>query len=200
MQRSRTRKYLLVALGAFVGLTLVGTACIVVAGLKDHLGKADIGLVLGSKVELDGTPSPSLRGRLDETVDLYRDGYFPRVIASGGVGKEGYDEALVMKDYLVSHGVPQGRVIVDSGGATTFASARNTLQIVRRENLKSVFVISQYFHLPRARMALRRFGISQLYSAHAHLFEARDIYSAPREVFGYLSYLFRHYDSEPQGS
>jgi len=191
-KRSRT-KSLLLTLGVIVGLVLLGTATLIMAGLQDEIGKADVALVLGSKVEHDGTPSPRLRARLDETLALYRAGYFPTIIASGGIGKEGYDEAVVMRDYLVDHGIPKDRVIVDSGGTTTFASARNTLQIARERKFSSVFVVSQYFHVPRARLALSRFGISTVYSAHAYYFEMRDVYSSPRELFGYLRYFFRSY-------
>lgn len=177
------------------GLILAGTAILVAAGLRDNIGKADAGLVLGSKVELDGTPSARLRARLDRTLELYNAGQFPKVITSGGVGKEGFDEAAVMRDYLVARGVPTEHVIVDSDGMTTFASARNMLQIARQQRIKSVLVVSQYFHIPRSRLALHRFGISTVYSAHARIFELRDIYSSFREFFGYLSYLFREYDS-----
>lgn len=195
MQRLRTKGWVLLAFGVAAAVLVLGTATLVVDGLSDRLGKADIALVLGSKVESDGKPSPRLRARLDRTLELYRAGYFPAVIASGSTGREGFDEASVMKDYLVSHGIPDDRVIVDSQGATTFMSARNTLNIVRQRKLSSVFVVSQYFHIPRARLALKRFGIVTVYSAHAHFFEARDAYSSFREVFGYPSYFFRHYDS-----
>jgi len=73
-------------------------------------------------------------------------------------------------------------------------SAKKTLQIVRQQKLKSVLVISQYYHIPRARMALTRFGISEIYSSHARFFETRDVYSVPRELLGYIRYIFRHYD------
>ena len=174
----------------------MGTAILVISGFNDQVGKADIALVLGNKVESDGTPSPRLRARLDKTLELYREGYFPMVIASGGLGKEGFDEAIVMKDYLVAHGIPQERVIVDSLGSTTFMSAKNTRDIARKLKITRVLVISQYYHLPRARLALERFGIPELYSAHARFFEARDVYSSVREFFGYLNYLFRSYDLE----
>ncbi len=186
-----------IALGCagIAALYLAGTVILVVAGLHDDPGKADIGLVLGSKVELDGTPSPRLRARLDKALELFRAGYYPLVIASGGVGKEGHDEAAVMRDYLVAHGMPADRVIVDSGGVTTYASAKNTLQILRDRKLKSVFAVSQYFHLPRTRLALRQFGITEVHSAHAAYFEIRDLYSAPRELVGYLKYSVRGYDA-----
>lgn len=192
----RFRKYLLVLVVAAIGLFVLGTGILALAGLRDQVGKADVALVLGSKVELDGTPSPRLRARLDRTVELYRDGYFPAVIVSGGTGIEGFDEAAVMRDYLVAQGIPAERIILDSDGVTTFASARNTLRIARQQQqpFGSVFVVTQYFHIPRSRLALNRFGIKTVYSAHAHHFELRDIYSAPRELVGYVSYLFRRYD------
>jgi vancomycin permeability regulator SanA len=195
MQRFRIRKCGLLALGGAVAVLVISTAILVVAGLSDRLGKADIALVLGSKVELDGTPSPRLRARLDRTVQLYQAGYFPKIITSGGVGKEGYDEASVMRDYLVAKGIPKDRVVVDSDGNNTFLSARNTLRITRAQKLTRVLVVSQYFHVPRSRMALKRFGIPTVYSAHAYFFEARDLYSAPREVLGYVNYCFRRYDT-----
>ncbi|MCX6955449.1 MAG: YdcF family protein [Verrucomicrobia bacterium] len=172
---------------------LLGTACLALAGLRDDLAPADVGLVLGSKVELDGRPSTRLRARLDRTLELYRAGYFPWVITSGGFGKEGYDEAVVMRDYLVAGGIPPDRVIVDGHGDNTFESAKNTRRIVQGRNLKSVLVVTQYFHIPRSRLALRRFQISEVHSAHARIYEFRDTYSALRESFGYLAYLVRSY-------
>jgi len=192
----RWLKRILLGCAGIAGLYLAGTMILVLAGLRDQPGQADIGLVLGSKVETDGTPSPRLRARLDKTLELYRAGAFPEVIASGGVGKEGYDEAVVMRDYLVAHGIPAEKVIVDSLGVTTYASARNTLEIIRERKLHSVFAVSQYFHLPRTRLALTRFGVPAVYSAHAPFFELRDLYSAPREFIGYLKYSVRGYATE----
>jgi vancomycin permeability regulator SanA len=173
---------------------LLCAAVIALAGLHDNIGHADVALVLGSKVEPDGLPAPRLRARLDKTVELYRAGWFPEIIVSGGIGKEGFDEAVVMKAYLVAHGISKERVIVDNSGATTFASARKTRQILRDEKRSSVLVISQYFHIPRAKLALRRFGIATVYAAHANFFEWRDIYSSLREVPGCVEYWFRRVD------
>ena len=167
---------------------------IIVSGLRDDIADSDVALVLGNKVELDGTPSKRLRARLDRTLELFRDGFFPSIIVSGGTGKEGFDEAAVMRDYLVSHGVPASQVITDSHGDTTFASAVNTARIAKEHGFKSVFVVSQYFHVPRARLALEHCNITEVHSAHARFFEWRDVFSVPRDTIGYGSYLFRRHD------
>jgi len=161
------------------------------AGFQDDIAHADVGLVLGAKVEVDGLPSPGLQARLDKTVALYRARWFPLIIASGGPGKEGFDEAVVMKDYLVAHGVPAERVIADNAGLTTMASAKNTVRILRERKLSSVLVVSQYFHIPRAKLALKRAGVNVVFNAHANYFGYRDVYSSVREVPGYVVYWLR---------
>ncbi len=194
MQMHRIKKVFLRAFVAALGALVLGTLILVLSGLRDDVGKADIALVLGSKVELSGMPSARLKARLDKTIELYQAGWFPLVIASGGVGKEGFDEAVVMRDYLAAHGIPKDNVIMDSKGNTTFDSAQNTRRILQQKHLKSVFVVSQYFHLPRSRLALNRTGIAEVRSASPRFFEMRDLYSAPRELFGWFSYLLRSFD------
>jgi vancomycin permeability regulator SanA len=191
MWRKKTKRVLLfTALPIVLAFTLAATL-IVADGLTDDIHAADVAIVPGNTVEKDGRPSARLQARLDQTVALYRQGLFPDVIVSGGVGREGFDEAEVMKRYLVEKGVPEGHVHVDSGGATTYLTARNATRIMREHGWQSAMVVSQYFHVPRMRLALKRSGITPVFSAHAKYFELRDVYSIAREVVGYGAYLLR---------
>ena len=108
--------------------------------------------VLGNTVLPDGTPSARLESAARPRRGTLPRRSFPLVIASGGTGKEGFDEATVMKNYLVAHGIPAENVIADNQGTTTYASAINTLRILRGRKLASVLVVSQYFHVPRAKL------------------------------------------------
>jgi vancomycin permeability regulator SanA len=170
-------------------LFLLSAFLIVVSGLTDEIRKADVAVVLGNKVEANGQPSARLRARLDKAAQLYGQGLFPHIIVSGGLGKEGFDEAVVMKQYLVSQGVPARHILTDGQGLTTALTAKNAAQIMKRNKWKSALVISQYFHIPRTRLALQKQGIVPVYAAHADFFEIRDIYSTAREVIGYGVYL-----------
>lgn len=191
MWRKRTKRLLLLtALPIMLAFTLAATL-IVADGLTDDIHAADVAIVPGNTVEKDGRPSARLGARLDQTVALYRQGLFPNVIVSGGVGVEGFDEAEVMKRYLVEKGVPEGSIRVDSGGATTHLTARNAARMMRENGWQSALVVSQYFHVPRMRLAMRRSGVTPVFSAHARYFERRDIYSIAREVVGYGAYLLR---------
>jgi len=180
----------MVALPVMVAFILAATL-IVVDGLTDDIHAADVAIVPGNTVEKDGRPSARLSARLDQTAALYRQGLFPDVIVSGGVGREGFDEAEVMKRYLIEHGVPEDSIHVDSAGATTRLTARNAARIMRENGWRSAIVVSQYFHVPRMRLALQRSGVTPVFSAHARYFERRDVYSIAREVVGYGAYYLR---------
>lgn len=180
-------------LTALFFLSLLLAAVLLVSdGLWDNVQKSDVALVLGNKVEINGEPSARLKARLDRALALNKEGDISSVIVSGAPGKEGYDEAKVMAAYLNLNGIPMENIIIDSGGYSTRASAINTAKIMRDKNFKSILVVSQYFHISRTKLALRNEGITNIYSAHAYIFELRDLYSIPREIVGYCTYFFRH--------
>lgn len=77
----------------FIGHILI----ITFEGLNDNIEFSEVAVVLGNKVELDGRPSKRLQGRLDRAVELYKKEYFNYVIVSGGIGKAGFNEAVIMK-------------------------------------------------------------------------------------------------------
>lgn len=193
-------RYLCRILLAAAILFIAATVLLAIDGLRDRLGHADVALVLGSKVETDGTPSPGLRARLDRTLELDRAGCFREVIVSGGFGKEGHDEATVMKEYLVANGIAATRVIVDSHGDNTFLSAAHARDIADEHHYRSIIVVSQYFHLPRTRLALQRFGMPVVYSAHARYFSPKDLYFSMRETVGFAVYWLRNYKLQEPGS
>jgi vancomycin permeability regulator SanA len=186
---ARLKRISLRVMLAGIGLFALAAGLIAISGLRDDIHPADVAVVLGNEVRADGTPHPRLAARLDAALALYDSGVVRNVIVSGGVGLSGYDESAVMKSYLAARGIPADRIVADSLGVTTGATAINTAAILRQKRWSSVIVVSQYFHIPRCRLAMRRVGIDTVYSAHARYFELRDLYSTAREVVGYPAYL-----------
>lgn len=177
-------------------LALAQTVAITVDGLRDDVSPADLAVVLGSKVYPDGTPSPSLTARLERAIELYRDGTVPRILVSGGQGAEGWDEAQVMKRYLVEHGIPAGSIHEDAQGLDTYQTARFTRDFMRAQQLDSVILVTQFFHVPRTRIALQRMGIPSIGEAHARYHTWRDIWSLAREIPALYYYVLRSYPGE----
>lgn len=176
-----------------VGIFCITAIIIVCDGLRDNVQKSDAIVILGNKVELTGQPSPRLISRLEKGFQVYQAKTAPLVIVTGGIGGEGFDEAKVMKQYLVEKGVPQDSILVDSQGIDTFSSAKNIKNILDKNNLHSVLVVSSYYHISRTVLAFEKNGIAKVHSAHANFFELRDLYSLPREVVGFYYYFFRQY-------
>ena len=163
----------------------------VAEGLTDELTPSDVAIVLGNQVYADGRPSARLAGRLDRALDLYRDKVVPNIIVSGALGVEGHNEAVVMRQYLIDKGVPAERVLADEFGFNTAATARNSARLMEAHGWRSATAVSQYFHIARCKLAFRQAGISPVYGAHAHYFEARDVPSLLRDYLGYWAYLVR---------
>ncbi len=169
---------------------VVGAGLIVWTGLKDKVVTADLAVVPGNTVNPDGKPHPRLQGRLDAALGLYRAGRCKWILVSGGIGSEGFDEAKVMQEYLISNGVPAGAIFTDNHGINTFETARFTANLVREKKFGPPILVSQYFHIARFRLAMRKFGVQSAGNVHAQYFEAKDVYSIVREVAGYIKYSF----------
>lgn len=179
-------RWLLLGPALFLGLA---AAIILFIGLNDTARQSDVAIVLGSKVNPDGSLSPRLQARLDRALALHRQKRVATIIVSGGFGNEGYDEALVMKDYLVQNGIPHDAIIADQHGDNTEATARHSAAIMAQRGWQSAVVVTQYFHVARSAWALRRAGVSQVTTAHPAYFEWRDVYSLLRELVACIAYL-----------
>ena len=176
----------------FFLLSWMSLHCTIVAldGLSDDCVISDVAIVLGSKVMENGEPSARLKARLDVAKNLFTDSIVKYIVVSGGFGKEGFNEAHVMRDYLVYNEIPEKFIILDSEGDNTYLSAQNFVEINKRYQFKSIVLVSQFFHLSRVKLIFRKFDFNKLSTAHARYFEWRDIYSLLREFPAYYKYLF----------
>ena len=159
----------------------------IVDGLTDEKKSADIAVILGNKVNPDGTLSKRLLKRLERAIDIYNAERVDLLIVSGGFGKEGHYEAEVMKNHLVNSGVPERDIVVDNYGINTRATVDNTLALQDSLKFRSVIVVSQYFHLTRTKKLFRNRGIAEVSGVSPQYFEFRDVYSLMREFVAYYT-------------
>lgn len=158
--------------------------------LRSHPRQADLAVVLGNQITADGEPSARLRARLDAALSLYRTGLARRVLVSGGVEQSGNrDEAAIMAAYLVAHGVPAVAVLQDPHGIDTLATSRSAACVLAAGG--SAMVVTQWFHVPRTLIAMRRAGIRDVSAAWPRYVEWRDIYSLLREAIAIPVYLLK---------
>jgi vancomycin permeability regulator SanA len=176
-------------LGFLLAWLLVHTVLISLDGLRDGRQRADIGVILGNKVNEDGTLSERLAQRLACGLALYRSGRVPRLLVSGGLGKEGFQEGTKMREYLRIHGVPDAAITVDNAGNNTQQTVRNTVLLRSKLPIRSIVVVSQFYHISRTKMLYRQAGFVEVSGTSPAYFELRDIYSLLREFVAYYQAL-----------
>lgn len=159
----------------------------IVDGLTDENKNADLAVILGNKVNEDGTLSKRLEKRLECGLNLYRKGRVKKILVSGGLGKEGFYEGDKMKSFLIQNRVPDSVIIVDNAGNNTIATVDNTLKLKDSLHFRSIIVVSQYFHVSRTKMLFRKRCFGNVSSVSPNYFEFRDIYSLLREFGAYYT-------------
>jgi len=164
--------------------------------LVDNYGKADFIVVFGNKVERTGMVSERLKRRLDKTVKLYAAGVSKKIIVSGATGVEGFNEPVVMKKYMIDHGIAGQDITIDEKGFNTFATVKNVKSMLAAEKMSDpeIIIVTDYYHMARARLAFNRAGFKKIGCARAEIApETTDIKSVAREFAGYYYYMFRSY-------
>ncbi len=152
------------SLRSFVGLVLlvpaivytVALAAVLVTSQHDQRRPVDAIIVLGA-AQYNGRPSPVLRARLDHAIGLYREGYAPLIVVTGGVGRgDTLSEAIVGRRYLVAREVPDESVIAQPVGRSTRTSMTAVGQWLHGRGLSRVLLVSDPFHMCRLRLEARR--------------------------------------------
>lgn len=134
----------------------VSLVMVLVASQQDQRRPVDAIVVLGA-AQYNGRPSPVLRARLNHALGLYREQLSPLIIVTGGIGRgDTTSEAMVGKRYLVTHGVPDGAVVVQSEGRNTRASMNAVTGWLHARGLHRVLLVSDPFHMCRLRLEARR--------------------------------------------
>lgn len=176
-------KALAIGFGSSVGIAI---AVLYVDGGRSPIQTADFAIIYGNKVHPNGVPSKRLQARLDRGVALFQAGRVTGVMVSGGIGKEGQDEAVVMAAYLQQQGIPKSAIVVDSAGYNSHFTAVSAAQLLGTQS--SVIAVSQLYHLSRAKLSLRNNGFTAVGSAYPMFFEIRDLYSTVRELPAWMQY------------
>jgi uncharacterized SAM-binding protein YcdF (DUF218 family) len=154
----------------------------------DEARPADAIVVLGA-AQYYGRPSPVLRARLDHALSLYRRGLAPRIITTGGQGKDAvFTESEVAREYLSRQGVPAEFVTVETAGQSTAQSAAAVGEIMDRMELHSCVVVSDGYHIHRIKRMLEEHGIAVYGSPRGDSSESpwMQAWLYARESLGYM--------------
>ncbi len=132
---------------------------VVQAARRDGRRNADLILVLGRALR-DDQPTEVFRARLERAARLYREGYAPRVLLTGGLtGKATRTEAEAGLEVLVAAGVPSAAVLLEDQSRHTLENLFHTRQTMRELGLRTILLVSDRLHIARAEAYARGFGL-----------------------------------------
>ena len=118
--------------------------------LAGNPGKRYI-VVLGARLNPDGTLPGILDARLDAAAAMARAQPASRVIVSGGATQRlPYNEAQAMLAGLTLRGVNPAQIIMEERSYSTVENARNTAAILRGVGAEGVVLVSSASHIDRA--------------------------------------------------
>lgn len=118
--------------------------------------------VLGREQDLQ-VLTPVAASRVLEAARVFRALNRPWIISSGGVrrpSKASRPSAMPMRDALVSLGVPDDRIIVESSSLSTRDEAVIIAPMLRAIGADSCVLVTSQSHMPRAERAFRAQGVT----------------------------------------
>ena len=153
----------LILLGALAFGALLGQ---VLGGARDDVnGDPRVMIILGCQLH-DWGPSVMLQDRLDKALDYLTDHPETVVVASGGQGEnEPKTEAEGMADYLIGHGIPRENIILETQSHNTWQNLAYSARRLEEAGIDikdGVIIVSNGFHLTRAKMLAGRVGFEEV--------------------------------------
>jgi uncharacterized SAM-binding protein YcdF (DUF218 family) len=135
-------------LGA-LALTAYTTFRIWQVGQQDGRRHVDAIVVLGA-AQYNGRPSGALAARLDHAIELYKEGYAPYLITTGGnLPGDLTTEAETGRRYAIARGVPASAILFENTGRDTLESLQNVRAIFDEYGLHTALFVSDRSHMLR---------------------------------------------------
>ncbi len=108
-----------------------------------------VAIVLGYRLENDGSINQILYTRLDLFLRLYKEEKIDYVILTGGPTNYPRPEALYMKEYLVSKGIPEEIIITEIESVSTIQNAKFCCSIIKTLEPTNLVIVTTNDHLIR---------------------------------------------------
>lgn len=157
----------------------------------DEARPADAAVVLGAGTS-DGQVSPVFRERINHAIDLYESGTIKYIIMTGGTGDGNtVSDAFAAKQYAISQGVPESRILTEEKSAITEENLEYSKAIMDGRRLDSALIVSDPLHMKRAMIMADDYGITAFSSPTPSTMYRSLKTKFPfllREIFFYIGY------------
>lgn len=113
-----------------------------------------VAVVLGNRINNDGTMSELMLARLKATLKLFKLFSPSKIILSGGVANKRVDisEAALMRDYLIANGIPQEVLMLEDKSLTTAQNAEFSVPMAVEMGATELLLCTSIEHLSRSHL------------------------------------------------
>lgn len=159
-------KYKIVILSIVTAILIVGIVVniyVYTQGKKyimssiDTAPHAEVAIILGAGVSLNGTPSSVLEDRVLTAIDLYKQGKVSKILMSGSNPTITNNEVNPIRKILIAEGIPAEDIFLDHAGFDTYSTMYRAKEVFK---ISSAIIVTQEFHLSRAVYTARGLGIN----------------------------------------
>lgn len=158
-------------------------------GKTDRAQKAQAIVVLGANVQPGGKCGPSLHARTEHAVALYHKKLAPLIIFTGGLGENAPAESVAASQLAHKLGVPTNAMLREETSTSTWENIGNASALCKARGISRVIVVSDGYHLWRARRNFAAHEIeafpspcSREYSGAQTWMTAREVLSVTRDL------------------
>src|SRR3990172_1079947 len=141
-------------------LTLIALAVVLVVFHRPLLNAAGRYLIVADPLEKADVIVVLSGGRRDERVrqaaDLYRAGYAPRVLLSGGEALMDLPTPDLLKLQARKHGIPESALLFEAASTSTAEQAKFLRPILEQHGFRRAIVVTSSFHPRRTRYLFHR--------------------------------------------
>ena len=185
-------------LGIVVLLALMAVAMMIPIVMRFAVGRyivpsvgdvprTEVAMVLGASV-YRGSPSPILAERADSAVALYKEGKVSKILVTGDNGALSHDEVTPVRKYLLDAGIAPQDIFLDHAGFDTYSSMYRARDVFLA---RSLTIVTQDFHLPRAlwiarQLGLEAYGVVAEGGEHSPYDYVREIPASVKAIFNVL--------------
>ncbi len=160
----RVRFKRLLALAVVLWLWVMFVLAIVIDGYGrvERVQAADVIVVLGAGVQRDNKPGQAMRRRVKHAADLWRAGYAPMVICTGGKpGDRARSEADACAELMLTEEkLPPEAVLQEDQSRSTEENAIFTHLLMQENGWETAIVVSDGYHVFRALRLFTNEGIT----------------------------------------
>lgn len=150
----------------------------------------NVAVVLGAAVWSHNQPSPSLKARLDKSLELYKESVVNYIQLTGSNAPGELSEARVAFNYLIKKGINPDSIWIEEKTTSTSEQIhfiKNDL--IKKKKIKNIILISAPYHLTRAKEICKFYNI-KVYTAASDITMSNDskIYNNLRESVALLAF------------